>query len=226
MSKHVVKIGVIADTHVKSIFDLPALLLRNLKNLDMVIHLGDCETVEFIKDIDCICDFAGVAGNHDRNEMKTLLPEKMIIEINGKRLGLVHGHGCFLPFGLHTGLKNRFSKDNVDAILFGHTHIIKQYRDGDTLFFNPGTTAGRFPALRPSYGIITVNDAIHSEICYLDNPSYHPLYEYRSLQKYDRIEASVAMARRYSSAISRFFITGNMIINDKAIPKTEISYTV
>lgn len=217
MSKCIVKIGVIADTHVKSIFDLPTLLLRDLKKLDMVIHLGDCETVEFIKDIGCICDFTGVAGNHDRNEMKTLLPEKMILEINGKRLGLVHGHGCFLPFGLHMGLKNRFRNDNVDAVLFGHTHIIKQYMDGDTLFFNPGTTAGRFPALCPSYGIITINDTIHSEICYLDTPSYHPLHEYRKYQRHHKSEMPVAMIRRFGSAVSRFFITGNGFVSAREI---------
>jgi putative phosphoesterase len=211
MNKRVTKIGVIADTHVRSIYDLPVSLLADIRELDMVVHLGDCETVEFIKDLDYYCDFTGVAGNHDRDESKTLLPEKMILEINGKRLGLIHGHGCFLPRGLHLGLKSRFLNDSVDAVLFGHTHVIRSYMDGDTLFFNPGTTAGRFPALRPSYGIITIGDSISSEIRYLDGPA-NPLYEYRKFRQWYKPEIPLAMVRRYGSAISRFFITGTAFI--------------
>lgn len=164
-----VKILVIADTHVKSIAELPATVSEKLNEADMIIHLGDFGDVELCHELRETGRFKAVYGNHDNKSVRKLLPEKDIIEVNGKKLALYHGRGCYPIFGMSSHLASHFKGTKVDAILFGHTHVAANEMVDGTLFFNPGTTAHKFPTLKPSYGILTIDGSIHAEIHYLDD---------------------------------------------------------
>jgi uncharacterized protein len=157
------KILVVADTHIHKHSELPHEITNAISHADAVFHLGDFESMDMVDHFKSLPNFRGVVGNHDRGKMKSALPETDIVEINGKKIGIVHGHGCVLPLGLQYGLTQRFN-EKMDAILFGHTHIgISKTIDG-TLFFNPGSVIGRFPAEQKSYGLLDVNDTISSHI--------------------------------------------------------------
>lgn len=158
------KICVISDTHARSISELAPSLIDTLTNVDLIIHLGDYETKELVDDFKKLNNFIGITGNHDFGEIRTILPKTEILEVNGKRLGLIHGHGCTWPFGLRRGLNAHFKKENVEAILFGHTHIAKNRVDNDILYFNPGSAVSRFPAIQGSYGIMNIGESITGEI--------------------------------------------------------------
>jgi putative phosphoesterase len=158
------KITVIADTHVQHFNQLPQDIIKSLKEADAVIHLGDFDSMEILREFQKFNNFFGVSGNHDKGELKTALPETDIVEVKGKKLGIVHGHGCVLPLGFQYGLLQRFNGNKVDAILFGHTHIAVSKNIDDILFFNPGSTAGRFPAEQKSYGILEIGNDIKSYI--------------------------------------------------------------
>jgi len=158
------KICVISDTHARNISELSPALISALTKAELVIHLGDYETRELVDDFKRLNNFIGITGNHDFGEILTILPKSDILEINGKRLGLIHGHGCTLPFGLRRGLRAHFKKEKVEAILFGHTHIGKNMVDDGILYFNPGSAAARFPAIRGSYGIVNIGETIEGEI--------------------------------------------------------------
>lgn len=167
------KIGVIADTHVNHISDLPTSLINTLSRMDMIIHLGDFHTESLVNDLKEITDFHGVAGNHDAHIPG--LPEKEVVNVNGKKIGIVHGHGCVFPFGFKWGLLSQFEQQ-VDAILYGHTHSARNTMDDNILFFNPGSVIGRFPAMHRSYGILTVDEDITSEIITLEEKKYYYLH--------------------------------------------------
>jgi uncharacterized protein len=157
------KIVIVADTHIHHHGELPQDISNSISRADAVFHLGDFESMEMLDYFKSLPNFHGVTGNHDRGKMKAALPETDVVEINGKKIGLVHGHGCVLPLGLQYGLVQRF-KEKMDAILFGHTHIgINKTIDG-TMFFNPGSVIGRFPAEQKSYGILDVKDTITGHI--------------------------------------------------------------
>ena len=167
------KIGVIADTHARHLSDLPTSLINTLTCMDMVIHLGDYNSESLVNDLKAITNFRGVAGNHDAHILG--LPEKDIITVNNKQIGLIHGHGCVFPFGFKWGLMSQF-ESKVDVILYGHTHSARNTVKEGVLFFNPGSVVGRFPAMLRSYGILEVGDEINSEIITLEEKKYYYLH--------------------------------------------------
>lgn len=167
------KIGVIADTHVHHLSELPSSLINTLTRMDMVFHLGDFHTESLVNDLKEITNFRGVVGNHDADIHS--LPEKDLVDVCGKRIGLVHGHGCVFPFGYKWGLLSQFDQP-VSAILYGHTHSVRNTVNGGVLFFNPGSVIGKFPAMHRSYGVLTVGDEIRSEIVTLEEKKYYYLH--------------------------------------------------
>jgi putative phosphoesterase len=161
------RIGVLADTHVNSIDELPRDMMDNLRRTDLIIHLGDYDNKELIYQLNRLGDFYGITGNHDGPEIRSLLPEQAILNVNGKRLGLVHGHGCVMPLGFKSGLLKRFRGQHIDALLYGHTHVIKNTVRSGVLFFNPGSAMGKFPSYGKTYGILNISDTIHGEVFYI-----------------------------------------------------------
>lgn len=172
------KIGVIADTHVRHISDLPHSLIRDLRQMDMVIHLGDFHSEDLVNDLKEITNFRGVAGNHDSHIPG--LPEKDLVAVNGKRIGIIHGHGCVFPFGFKWGLLTQFD-GKPDAILYGHTHSARNTMEEGILFFNPGSVLGRFPAMHRSYGILSVGEELTAEIVTLETKHYYHMHKYIDL---------------------------------------------
>ena len=154
------KIVVLADTHASHLGALPASLVSVLLKSDMILHLGDYEHRELVDDLKKLNSFHGVAGNHDFDNIQEVLPSQDIVEVNGKRIGIIHGHGCSAPLGIRNGLRRRFRGEKLDAILFGHTHRMKSMVDDGILYFNPGSACGRFPAYHGSYGILDIGDTI------------------------------------------------------------------
>jgi len=172
------KIGVIADTHVHRISELPSSLINDLTRMDMVVHLGDFHSEDLVNDLKEINNFRGVAGNHDMHIPG--LPEKDLVEVDGKRIGIIHGHGCVFPFGLKWGLLTQF-EGKMDAILYGHTHSPRNIIEEGILFFNPGSVIGRFPAMHRSYGVLTVGEELRGEVITIETKRYFYLNKYIKL---------------------------------------------
>lgn len=172
------RIGVIADTHVQRISELPSSLINELTHMDMVLHLGDFHSEDLVNDLKEISDFRGVAGNHDMHIPG--LPEKDLVEVNGKRIGIIHGHGCVFPFGFKWGLMTQF-EGKMDAILYGHTHSVRNTVEEGVLFFNPGSVCGRFPAMHRSYGVLTVGEELSGEVITISTKRYFYLNKYINL---------------------------------------------
>jgi len=159
-----VKIGVISDTHVSRIAELPPELVAALKQMGMVVHLGDFTGLQLVEDLRRLGRFRGVRGNMDLPFLRLTLPEVDILEVGGKRIGLIHGWGA--PTGLEERVRERF--DKMDAILYGHSHIPKSEVKDGTLLFNPGSATGKYPAPYKSYGILTIDEDIRAEIIRLE----------------------------------------------------------
>ena len=172
------KIGVIADTHVHRISELPSSLINDLTRMDMVVHLGDFHSEDLVNDLKESNNFRGVAGNHDMHIPG--LPEKDLVEVDGKRIGIIHGHGCVFPFGLKWGLLTQF-EGKMDAILYGHTHSPRNIIEEGILFFNPGSVIGRFPAMHRSYGVLSVGEELRGEVITIETKRYFYLNKYIKL---------------------------------------------
>lgn len=53
---------------------------------------------------------------------------------------------------------------DVQVIIHGHSHRTKNERREGVLWFNPGSATGKFPALKKSYGVLTIDDEIRGKI--------------------------------------------------------------
>ncbi|MFH1457723.1 MAG: metallophosphoesterase [Candidatus Omnitrophota bacterium] len=158
------KIGVISDTHIPDrAEDIPKKILEDFAGVDMIIHVGDLVNLNVLKKLKSICaNTKAVWGNMDPDEVRSQLPEKEVIKIGKYRIGIMHGHGA--PANLIELLSSVFKHDNVDVIMFGHSHNSVNKKVGDILFFNPGSATDKVFAECNSYGIIEINDKIEARI--------------------------------------------------------------
>jgi uncharacterized protein len=156
------KIVVISDTHMpKHGKKLPAKLIEELQCAELIIHAGDWQTIDIYEELAKFAPVEGVSGNVDGEDIKERFGEKKILQVNGKRIGIVHGHGR--KGTTEKRAMSAFENEDTDVIIFGHSHIpVKKEIDG-VLLFNPGspTDKRRQPAF--SIGLITVCDHIHAE---------------------------------------------------------------
>ena len=154
------RIDVLSDTHANRIEQLPQKLIDTLREVDLIIHLGDYTGKGLLHDLRRLGDFRGVYGNMDPEAIRESLPEKDVLELGGMKIGLTHGWGA--PWGMSGRIGDRFK--GVDIILYGHTHFAKNEIIDGVLCFNPGSAVGKFPALRKTYGILTIEKSVRGEI--------------------------------------------------------------
>jgi uncharacterized protein len=155
----------LADTHLKKFNGFPQILESQLTSADLIIHAGDWQTIDVYKALCSYGNVEGVYGNVDGDEIKKLVPEKKIIKIEGKRIGIVHGDGI----GKTTEKRalESFMEGEVDLIIFGHSHIPYSRFSKRTLLFNPGSPTAKRKLPYYSFGIITIkNDQIETKHIY------------------------------------------------------------
>lgn len=158
------KIGVIADTHIPDREkEIPHQILEAFKSVDMIVHAGDLVELGVLDKLRSVCkNVNAVWGNMDPYEVRKELPEKQVIKMGNYRIGIMHGWGH--PSKLVELLSAIFKKDEVDLIIFGHSHNAFNEKIGNVIYFNPGSPTDKSFALYNSYGIIEINDKIEAKI--------------------------------------------------------------
>jgi len=158
------KIGVIADTHIPDrAKDIPRQILEAFKGVDMVIHAGDFVDLSVLDKLKTVCkEVRAVWGNMDPYTVRKNLPEKEIVKIGKYKIGIMHGYGP--PNKLIELLSEIFKEEGLDIIIFGHSHCAINKREGNVLYFNPGSPTDKIFAIYNSYGIIEINDKIKARI--------------------------------------------------------------
>jgi putative phosphoesterase len=174
------KAGVISDTHLssggmrrlssrlisgisESMRELEELLNHYFQDVDAVLHAGDLVDLEVVKVLENFGEVYVVAGNMDPGDVRARYPEKRVVELGGFKIGMMHGWGK--PEGLAEKVRAKF--DDVDCIIFGHTHRpFNEDMDG-VLMFNPGSALDRRFAPFRSLGILHIEDKIQGEIIQL-----------------------------------------------------------
>ena len=148
-------LGIITDTHIpQRIEALPPRVFEVFRGADRILHAGDINSRRVLDQLAEIAPVDAVAGNADL--FRHGLPLTCVIEVEERRIGLVHGHGGWLRY-LRSKVRDRFGYDEehylkivqrsfgpVDAIVFGHTHRFYQAERSGILLFNPGPIAPDF----------------------------------------------------------------------------------
>jgi uncharacterized protein len=170
------KIGVVSDTHLPRFGrELPRALRDGLRDerVEQILHLGDMTDPMVPGLFERIAPFDGVAGNNDGRELEQRFGRRRIVEAGGKRFGLVHGDQG-LARTTPERARNSFDSGDVDAILFGHSHmpLLERSPDG-RLLLNPGSPTDKRAQRRYSWALIeiTSDGRIDAEIRYFDDRS-------------------------------------------------------
>ncbi|NQT95116.1 MAG: metallophosphoesterase family protein [Candidatus Omnitrophica bacterium] len=157
------KIAVISDTHIPQACEkLPDSLLKELAKTDLIIHAGDLAGLSVLENLKKIAPVEAVIGNMDSHNMRKELPEKKILEIEGFRIGIIHGEGP--PDRIQDYVKMKFAGEKLDCIIHGHSHTPYIEKIDNTIYFNPGSPTDKVFAPYNSYGILEITDKITPKI--------------------------------------------------------------
>ena len=148
-----VRIGVISDTHLRTLGEMPTPILTALAKVDLIVHAGDFTERAVLEGLRTLGKVKAVSGNMDSGELKEMLPEKELFVVNRKTIGLTHGSGA--PWGIADRIRGMFPE--ADIIIYGHSHeAFKRFIRG-SLLFNPGRARG-------SFGLLEIGDEIKAKI--------------------------------------------------------------
>ena len=159
------KIGVLSDTHLLEVNPrLREIVSTYFADADMIIHAGDLVAADVLRYLQGLSlkggNLEAVRGNMDQPDIQKLLPHKKVITVGAFRIGIIHGWGS--PSRIEGRILNQFQ--NVQCIVFGHTHNpVSRWKDG-VLFFNPGSPMDKRYARENSVGILEIGEEIHSHI--------------------------------------------------------------
>ncbi len=160
------RIIALSDTHLNDgVVPLPLQAL--LKKADIILHAGDFVSASAYAALSQLGRLEAVRGNSDCIELKRLLPERAVLEVEGIRIGLVHmaSHGPDL-----VGAEMMAREMEVEVLVFGHIHrpLIEK---GRSLLICPGsTTLPRMSA--PSLALLEIEAGeVRGSIIPLGSPS-------------------------------------------------------
>ena len=162
-----IRIGVLADTHLPDTREASALLqelaARHFREVAMILHAGDIVAPGVLEGL-APCPVYGVRGNMD--PAAPGFPHQRVVEVDGVRIGLIHGWGP--PAGLADRVRAAFAGTSLDCLVFGHSHVPVCRREGALLLFNPGSATDRRGQPSTSVGVLEVaNGAIQGRIIWL-----------------------------------------------------------
>jgi uncharacterized protein len=164
-----VRVGVISDTH---IYDqrrvIPAAVWQVFAGVDCILHAGDIARQDVLDELAALAPVHAVYGNVDPPELVSTLKAALVLDLDGARIGLTHGHlgrGRTTPqcaLSLFTGV------EGLRAVVFGHSHEPYNNVQRGVLLFNPGSPTERRRQPQASYGFLTIeNGLVRGQIVYL-----------------------------------------------------------
>ncbi|MBQ4428287.1 MAG: metallophosphoesterase [Clostridia bacterium] len=150
------RFGVISDTHGVS----PAIdaALRAIGEVDGYLHLGDV-----VSDAERIAKETGKPVHAVRGNCDTLSfsekdqPVERVLEIEGARLLLVHGHRHEIDMYTTYAARQRAIELGCGALIYGHTHIPQLVQRDGIIVLNPGSPARPRAGAKPACAVLEID---------------------------------------------------------------------
>lgn len=177
-------LGVLSDTHLRprggisgsssiqeiieddNLNPLYTVLEEYFSDVDAVIHAGDITDTSLIRMLGRFGEVYAVSGNMDPHSVRSVLPGKRIVKINGYNIGIYHGHGG--PDGLSHKVRQQFKGEKLDCIVFGHSHRPYDRVEEGVLMFNPGSVMDSRNERKRSLGLLHLEESIRGEHIFID----------------------------------------------------------
>lgn len=145
-------VAIIADTHMpRGARRLPGACVERLRAADLILHAGDVVSEEVFEELTALGPpVRAVHGNVDDLALCERLPESLVVDAAGLRIGMTHDPGPRV--GRESRLAARFP--GCAAVVYGHTHQPQVARVGETWILNPGSPTERRRA--PSHTMLVL----------------------------------------------------------------------
>jgi putative phosphoesterase len=181
-----VTIGVLSDTHLPYRLEcLPLEVFRIFQDVDLILHVGDVDRIEYLNDLAALAPLHAVRGNlhfADLSDGGRGLPLELRFTIAGHDVVVNHGgwpdfwskagdwvaENLIKPGGdlLNQRIAHRLARlyPQADVVIFGHSHRAYQAEHNGTFIFNPGAVCPT-PRQIPSVGKLYLGpDAVEAEV--------------------------------------------------------------
>lgn len=167
------RLGVVADTHVPSRGTRwatePVIRFFQRAAPDLILHAGDAGHASILHELHEVAPTIGVRGNADPLDLIDSLPDQWRVTVGQRTVLLMHGDRGRSA----VATARAAAGEEIDLIVFGHSHQPLIEMAGTTILFNPGSPTER--RWNPHFGIgmIAVSDAeIDPELILFDDPRH------------------------------------------------------
>lgn len=166
--------AVISDTHLPRFGRaLPAALVSAIEQerVDRILHCGDWTRPFAVDLVGAVAPLEAVAGNNDPPELVERLGLVRVIELDGARIGLTHGHVGRASLSTPERALTAFPDvPGLAAICFGHSHIpLLRSVPGGPLLVNPGSPTDKRRQPRYSWALLEVTGGeVRAELRFFD----------------------------------------------------------
>ena len=129
------KIGLLSDTH----SHLDERIFEHFSDCDEIWHAGDIGDVSVLDQLNAFKPVRAVYGNIDDHTIRALCPEKIVFDLEGVRIYMIHIGGT--PPKYAKGVLSDLKLEKPHLFICGHSHILKVVADqslGKMLYMNPG----------------------------------------------------------------------------------------
>lgn len=136
------KIGIISDTHGL----LRPEVMEILKTCDCIFHGGDINKPEILDQLRPLASIYAVRGNNDK-EWAEGLARTLRFSIEGVEFFMTHNKKDMV-----------WNLENVQVVIFGHTHKYLEQKIDGRLWLNPGSCGRRRFDQEITMAVMTVED--------------------------------------------------------------------
>ncbi len=128
-------------------------VIERIIGVDMILHAGDnLADAQKLQELFPEIPVKAVPGNCDFSS----LPTDMVVEAEGKRIFLTHGHRYGVKLDDHfVGLRDKTAEAGCDIAVFGHTHVPVCDFTRKVPVLNPGS----IKSMR-TFGVIEIENGV------------------------------------------------------------------
>ena len=158
----------LADTHLGEgqAARLVDRLSGHLEAADVIIHAGDITDRSVLTALQEFAPVHAVLGNNDRG---VFLPERLVVELGGCEVAVVHDSGTAAGRGAR--LRRWFPR--ADIVVFGHSHLPWHAIDVDPVdghvqhHVNPGSAMQRRNAPHHTAAVLQLHNGVVAELTHV-----------------------------------------------------------
>jgi uncharacterized protein len=157
-----VRVVAVSDTHAPRRWkSCPPVLAAWLRRADMILHAGDVCTAAVLDELAEYAPVRAVVGNNDGPDVAAWGASPTLeTELAGLRVAMIHDSGA--ANGRLRRMRAAFP--DAELVVFGHSHIPLDARDGGLRIFNPGSPTDRRRQPRGTFGVLQIESGALADV--------------------------------------------------------------